>query len=437
MIFGLFGGGGGNKKTASREEDDDEIEPIRFLGSLSGKQANLAANQRLADVGLVPAKELVTDALSRRAELIRLEPKGPAYVINFAVDGIAYPGPRMQKIEAVAVTQILKLLAGLDIKDRKGPQSGGVKGEFDGKQYHVMVHAVGVPDGERLTLKVLDPNAKLETPSEIGMSDDLRKKLRELCGQKPGALMVCGAPSTGTSTTLFGAVRGLDSYILSIFTFCDISGRKLVNITPFEAIAGDDLAKTITRCQRVEGDVLVLDPVKDQETAKVFFTGAEELLLVAEAPGKDAVSGVAQMVQWVGAEAVATSLKGMLSQRLIRVLCKDCKQAYKPNPDFLKKAGLPSTITNLYRKPAGGDDNPNVDVCDNCGGVGFKGRTGMFEFLEMSEAMKETIKGGGDVNAIRATMRAEKMLTLQQDALRLVAEGKTSLDEVQRIFKSA
>jgi type IV pilus assembly protein PilB len=127
----------------------------------------------------------------------------------------------------------------------------------------------------------------------------------------------------------------------------------------------------------------------------------------------------------------------MLSQRLIRVLCKDCKQAYKPNPDFLKKAGLPSTITNLYRKPAGGDDNPNVDVCDNCGGVGFKGRTGMFEFLEMSEAMKETIKGGGDVNAIRATMRAEKMLTLQQDALRLVAEGKTSLDEVQRIFKSA
>lgn len=434
MIFGLFGGGG--KQGSAREEEDDEIEPIRFLGSLSGKQANLAANQRLADVGLIPAKELVTDALSRRAELIRLDPKGPAYVVNFAVDGIAYPGPRVQKIEAVAITQILKLLAGLDIKDRKGPQSGGVKAEFDGKQYHVMVHAIGVADGERLTLKVLDANAKLETPAEIGMSDDLRKKLREVCAEKPGALLVCGASSSGTTTTLFGAVRGLDSYILSIYTFCDISGRKLVNITPFEAIEGDPLSKTITRCQRVEGDVLVLDPIKDQEHAKVFFTGAEEILLIAECPGRDAVGGVTQMVQWVGAEAVTKSLKGVLSQRLIRVLCPDCKQAYKPNPDFLKKAGLPANINNLYRKPAAAAEDPNADICENCGGVGFKGRTGMFEFLEMSEAMKETINGGGDANAIRATMRAGKMLTLQQDALRLVAEGKTSLDEVQRIFKA-
>lgn len=432
MIFGLFGGG--KKKDAPKVEE--EVEPVRFLGALNGKQANLSANQRLADAGLVPAKDLVTDGLDRRAEVIRLEPKGPGSVVNFVVDGVAYPGPRVQKIEASAITQILKLLAGLDIKERKASQTGGIKAEFNEKPYTLFVTSVGVADGERLTIKVINPAIKLETATDLGMSDDLRAKVRAIAGDKPGLFVAAGPPGSGTTTTRFVVARTLDAYILGIFSYCDLMGRTLTNVTEFKAVEGDDLAATLQRIARQEGDVVIVDPLKDEEMAKQVATRIGDLMIISEMTAKDAASALLQLVQWLGAEKVAESVKGVISQKLIRVLCTDCRQAYKPNPEFLKKAGLPSSVNTLYRKPPVTEVPGEQTDCPKCENVGFIGRTGMFELIQMTDGLREIIKSGGDVAAIKAQMRADKMLTLQQDALRLVAEGKTSLDEVQRLFKA-
>lgn len=432
MIFGLFGGG--KKKDTPKVEE--EVEPVRFLGALNGKQANLQANQRLADAGLVPAKDLVTDGLDRRAEVIRLEPKGPGSVVNFVVDGVAYPGPRVQKIEASAITQILKLLAGLDIKERKASQTGGIKAEFNEKPYTLFVTTVGVADGERLTVKVMNPAVKLETALDLGMSEDLRGKIRSTAGDKPGLFIVAGPPGSGTTTSRFAVVRTLDAYVLGIYSYCDLMGRTLTNVTEFKSVEGDDLAATLHRIARQEGDIVVVDPLKDEAMAKQVATRIGDLMAISEMTAKDAPSAVVQLVQWLGAETVAKSLKGVLSQKLIRTLCTECRQAYKPNPDFLKKAGLPSTVTTLYRKPPVTEVPGEQSDCPKCENVGFIGRTGMFELIQMTDGMREIITSGGDVAAIKAQMRADKMLTLQQDALRQVAEGKTSLDEVQRLFKA-
>ena len=133
---------------------------------------------------------------------------------------------------------------------------------------------------------------------------------------------------------------------------------------------------------------------------------------------------------------MAAGLKGIISQKLIRVLCEDCRLAFKPKPEFLKKLGLAEDVPALYRKPPDQQEG-GMDQCEKCGSMGYFGRTGMFELIEMTDGMRELIAGKPDASAIRSQMKKDKMVTLQQDGLRLVAEGRTSLEELQRVFKPA
>lgn len=428
MVFGFF------KKKAEAEEDDVEIEPVSFLGPVNGEEVNLKAHARLVDAGLLRAKDLVTNALSRRADAMRFEPKGAQTIVSLSVDGVPYPGGRLAKAEGLAVTQMLKLLAGLDAKERKKPQSGGIKAEFDGTSYIFDLRSVPVAEGERLIVRINNQKLKLETCAELGMSEEMRVKLRELCAA-PGVLIVAGPTGSGTTTTLYAIVRNVDAYIYTVIALCNTGGRKLNQVTAFEINPEDGLKETITRAVRKEANVILCDPLKAAEDAKAIFAKHEDVMLLSEITAKDVAAAAEQLLNWVGDPTlVAAGLKGIVSQKLIRLLCPDCRQVFRPKPDFLKKVGLPSDVSMLYRK-AGDTSDPHAETCEKCGGVGYYGRVAMFEFLEASDAMRELLTTGPDASQIRARMKKEKMTTLQQDGLRLVAEGKTSLEELQRVFK--
>lgn len=433
MVFGFF-----KKKEEVPQEEEEELDPVSFLGPVSGQEVNMKANGRLVEAGLMRSKDLVSDALARRADTIRIEPKGPQAVITILVDGMPYPGGKLAKAEGMAVTQMLKLLAGLDVKERTKPQSGGIKAEFDSKPYVLGIKSTPVPDGERLMVRVTDSKLKLDVPPDLGMSEPMRLKLRELCAQ-PGIIVVVGPSGSGTTTTLYALVRNVDAYMYTIFTIGDTEGRKLQQISPMEVDPKDDLATTLTRATRKEANVILCDPIRDPVAAKAIFSKHEDVMILSEVPAKDTPSAVLQLVEWVGdSKKVAAGLKGVLTQKLIRILCPDCKTAYKPKAEFLKKLGLSEDTQALYRPPQvqaqqGGMEQP----CEKCGGVGYFGRTAMFELLESSDGMREVIGGKGDATAIRSQMKKDKMTTLQQDGLRLVADGITSLEELQRIFKPA
>ena len=431
MVFGFFG-----KKNEEEEEQEEEIDPISFLGPTSGVEVNLKANGRLVEAGLMRAKDLVTDALSRRADTLRLEPKGPQAVVTILVDGMPFPGGKMAKAEGNAITQMLKLLAGLDIKERKKTQAGGIKAEFDSKAYTLSVKSVPIADGERLIVRMQDSKIKLDTPAELGMGEAMRVKLRDLCAS-PGVLLTTGPSGSGTTTTLYALVRNVDAYIFTIFTIGDTEGRKLQQITPMEVDPNDDLATTITRATRKEANVILCDAIKDADTAKAIISKAEDVMLLSEIAGKDTPAALLQLLEWVGdAKKVAAGLKGIVTQKLIRILCSECRLAFKPKPDFLRKLGLPEDTPALYRKPPEQQEG-GMDQCEMCGSMGYFGRTGMFEFLEMTDGLRELLAGKPDAAAIRSQMKKDKMTTLQQDGLRLVAEGRTSLEELQRVFKPA
>lgn len=433
MVFGW--GKKGGREEEEDDDDEEEVELVLFQGALNGVQPNMKENARLVSAGLIPAKELVTDGLSRRAGSIRVDPKGERSQVTFIIDGIAYPGDRISKQEGMAITQVMKLLAGLDIKERKQLQQGGLKAELEEIPYELQVISQPLEAGERLTVRCTNLKVKLDTPADLGFSDEFKMKMRAMAQHK-GVFLVVGPPGSGVTTLKFCIIRGVDCFTHQIFTIGE-SGKKLENVTAFKANEGDDLATTLMRIFRVDGDIIMTPDVKNAETAKVLFEDLEHAALISEMTAKDPPSAVVQLLEWVGDPAlVAKGLNGMIMQKLIRTLCPDCRQAYRPNPQFLKKVGLPEGLKVLYRKPKFEEDEPEPDPCDKCGDIGYYGQVGMFEVLEMTEEMRALVATNPDASAIKAQARKEKMLTVQQDALRLVAEGKTSLEEVQRVFKA-
>lgn len=438
MIFGLFGGKGGDD---DEDEDDEDIELVAFQGATNGKEVDLSANARLAQAGLIPSKELVTDALQRRAETVKLEIKGERAQVTLYVDGIAYSGGKMARPQAIAITQMMKLLAGLDAKLKGTAQSGGVKADWQGTPYEISVDTQPTQDGsDRLTLRTRNLKAKMSTMEDLGFPASLKATLREISSKRHGWVLVAGPPGSGITTTVYAFLKGLDLYMYSAFTIVKMGSREVYNVQKFEANDGDALEFTMERMIRSEADVIFVDPIKDAETAKVMANIGQKVTILGEMPAKDAASAIVQLCQWVGDNAkVAGLIEGVFSQKLIRTLCTECREAFRPNPKLLQKVGLPPETKVLYRK---GEPEPDEktgempDSCEKCNGSGYFGRIAMVELITPSEGMKKVIAEGGTADAIKAQARADGMLSLHKDGLRLVAEGKTSLEELQRVFKA-
>lgn len=431
MIFG-FGRGG-------EVEEEEELELITFQGALNGQETNLKANARLVEAGLQPAKEFVSDALLRRAETMRLEPKGRAAVIRLFIDGVPYPGSRIAKQEGHAVTQMLKLLAGLDVKQRKKRQRGGIKAEFQETPYHLYVESEPTSEGvERLTVRARNMKQKFGSPEDLGFSEEMKSKLREMTSKRSGVVLACGPPGSGTTTTRFGLVRSVDAYQYGVYTIGDLEDRDLPYTTQFEVKPEDDLSTTLQRIIRMDADVVMTDPIRNAETAKVVFANQKHVTIISEFAARDVVHGLSQLLEWVeDRQAVADGLSALVSQKLLRLLCNDCKQAFRPNPKLLQKVGLPKETKVMFRPARPDPEDPEAEPCETCGGIGYWGRIGMFEMLEITDGIREAVLAGDNSGAFRARMKEERMQSFQSEGLRLVAEGKTSLEELQRVFKKS
>ena len=441
MVFGF----GKKKQPAKRDEEDDdeleeierEIEHIRFLGTIRGVEIDLEPHEKLARIGLIPAKDLISDALARRADTIRIDPKGSAANIALLIDGVPYSGGRMPVQKAHAITQIVKLLAGLDVQQRRKPQSGGILGKLGRVEYQLIVDSTPVEGGyERLNIRALNLAQNLEKPEELGFSEQMRDRIRELMTQREGLFVIAGPPRSGVTSATVGVLRSGDAYQYSMYSIADLKGRDLMHVTPFKGEPGDDLATTLERCMRVEADVIYCDPIRDAEAAKTLLKAATKVALVAEMVARDGVAAILQLIKLTeNPKLVAEGLKIVVTPKLIRLLCPQCRMAYRPNPKLVEKLGLPPETRTLYRPPTVKPDDPMYEECRKCGGVGYQGRIGVFQFIEVTEGLKKVIAAGGDQAAIEAQLKKDRMSTLHREALRLAAEGKTSLEEVQRAFK--
>lgn len=442
MIFGLFGGKSGGSSAGGDDDEDEEVILVSFQGALNGNPVDMKANARLAQAGLEPAKELVTDAITRRAEQVKIELKGERAQVTMYVDGVAYSGGKQSKSQFVAVTQMLKLLSGLDPKLKGQAQEGGVKVDYEGTPYEVTLQSTPQPGGaDRIQLRVRNINPKEVKSSleDFAYPASLKATLREISSKRHGLVMVAGPPGSGNTTLVYAFLKGLDLYMYSTFTMVNMGSREVYNVQKFEKNEGDSDAFTLERIIRSEADVVFLDPIRTEEAAKVAAGVADRVTVLSEMQAKDAASGIVQFAEWLGdRQQVAELLEGFFCQKLIRTLCPSCKEAFRPNPKLLQKMGLPPEVKVLYRKPEPQPDPKTGELpepCSKCDGVGYYGRIAMVEYILASDEVRKVIASGAPAEKIKAQAKAEGMQTMQKDGLRLVAEGKTSLEELQRVFK--
>ena len=419
------------------DEQEPEFDLVSFRGPLSGDPPDMSAHASVARVGLGPAREMISDALSRRGEMVRLETRGAAAAVRTYIDGVAYPGGRMPARQAAAITQVLKLLAGLDIKVRDRPQSGGIKADLDGVNYVLRIDTEPSGKTERLTVRAENQKEKLEKPEELGFPPELKESIREMAGGEKGGLFVVGPPLSGVTTTVFGVLRSVDSYIYNIYAVGDLGGRDLHTLTDFTPNKGESMEEALTRIIRAEADVIYVDRIDDAEGANRALKYGEDLSIIAELAAKDLVSGIGQLCKWSGDPAlVAERVNGLIQPRLIRKLCEKCKQAFRPNPKLVERVRLPPETDLLYRPPGREVTEAEEYVpCRRCGGVGYLGRTGIFAVLRMTEGVKKILNAKPSSSALKQQIRADGMPTFESEGLRLVAEGVTSLEELQRVFQ--
>jgi len=411
--------------------------PIRFLGkSRTGTGEDDSRSRQVENSrGYMAAKEVIYDALLRRATDVHLEPTPTELTVRYRIDGVMYPTEPFDRSVGDAIINIFKVLGAMDITEKRKPQDGSFRAELEGREIDFRVATQGTGSGEKMSLRILDQSNSVNKLSQLGMRKQLQEQISEIIHQPHGLFLSCGPTGAGKSTTLYAALGELDAYQQNIITVEDPIEYRMKNVTQIEinTKAGQTFANSLRSILRQDPDVVLIGEMRDEETAKIACQAANTGHMVfSTVHANDTIAALFRIID-LGVEPfmLSTSISGILGQRLVRRLCPDCREPYKPSAEFLKKANLPpDKIEVLYRPPTRRDD-----PCPTCGGLGYKGRVGVFELLVINDRIRDLIRENPVMSAIKAEARKNGMLYMKEEGLRLVVKGVTDVQELLRVVK--
>jgi type II secretory ATPase GspE/PulE/Tfp pilus assembly ATPase PilB-like protein len=410
---------------------------IEFIGKTSTGRRDMSRTAQVENSrGFLAAKELVYDALIKRATDIHLEPKEDELQVRLRVDGVMYTVEPFDRALGDNVINIFKILAAMDITEKRKSLDGSFRAITEGREIDFRVATQGTRDGEKMTLRILDQSTSVSSLEELGFRKQLEEQLKEIIHSPHGLLLVCGPTGAGKSTTLYACLNDIDAYQQNIITIEDPVEYKMNNVTQIEinTKAGQTFASSLRSVLRQDPDIVMIGEIRDGETANIACQAANTGHMVfSTVHANDAITALYRMIDLgVDVSMLSSSLSAILAQRLARRLCPDCKEAYVPKPEFLKKANLPvEKIEKLYRPPKGGENA----ACPTCGGLGYRGRIGVFELLVINDRMRDLIRDKAALSVLKAEARKGGMLYMQEEGLRLVVKGITSIDELLRVVK--
>ena len=411
--------------------------PIRFIGK-SGRGGTGEADrsrQVESSKGYSAAKELVYDAILRRATDIHLEPKEDELSVRLRIDGVMYPAEPFDRPTGDAIINIFKVLASMDITERRKPQDGSFRAETEGREIDFRSASQGTQVGEKLSLRILDQGSGVKTLANLGMRKNLLEQILQVTHQPHGMFLSCGPTGAGKSTTLYAALTEIDAYENNIITIEDPVEYRMGNVTQIEinTKAGQTFGGSLRSVLRQDPDVVMIGEIRDAETAKIACQAATTGHMVfSTLHANDTITALFRLID-LGVEPflLATSITAILGQRLVRKLCADCKEAYKPSTDLLQKAGLPADKVDKFHRPP----KQFGAACPSCGGLGYHGRIGVFELLVINDRIRDLIRENPNMAQIKAEARKSGMLYMREEGLRLVVKGTTSIEELLRVVK--
>lgn len=410
--------------------------PITFVGKSQGSAK--ADPSRVAQAeesrSYMSAKELVYDAILRRATDIHLEPTTEQMSVRYRIDGILHAAEPFDRPTGDAVLNVFKVLAAMDISEKRKPQDGSFGAKLEGRgDCEFRVATSGSKAGEKMVMRILDNATAVGRLDEVGMRPKMIAEVRSLVTQPHGMFLLAGPTGSGKTTTLYAALREIDRFQRNIITVEDPIEYQLDNITQMEinTKSGQTFAGSLRSILRQDPDVIMIGEIRDQETATIACQAATTGHMVfSTVHSNDSVTALFRLLD-LGVEPfmLASAITAILSQRLIRVLDETCKEPYKPKPEFLKKANLPADKVDVFYRV------PTDPALLPPGSTGYLGRTGIFELLVITEPMRDMIRDNPSLNAIKAEARKNGMIYLQEDGLRQVIQGNTSIEELLRVVK--
>ena len=381
-----------------------------------------------------PVIRLVNTIIGRvidlRASDIHLEPFDDGLHVRYRVDGVIHPGELVPPRLSAAVNSRVKLLAHLDIAERRLPQDGRIKTRVKGRELDLRVSTVPTVHGESVVMRVLDrASVRLEL-EKMGFEKDTLERFNALLARPHGILLVTGPTGSGKTTTLYAALAKIDASAQKIITVEDPVEYQLEGINQIQVHSQINLtfANALRSILRQDPDIIMIGEMRDGETAQIAVQSALTGHLVLSTLHTNTAAGAVIRMQDMGVESylITSAVNGVLAQRLVRTLCGHCKESYEPGPEVRSSTGLSrfcSPTQPIYRAVG----------CEHCRQSGYRGRTGIHELLVLDEPMRRAIIEGRDANILNGIAAQSGMLSLYEDGLRKVAAGHTTLDELARV----
>lgn len=378
-------------------------------------------------------QNLLEEAVRQRASDVHVEPGDGTFTIRFRIDGTLHVAMTPPPALHPAVTTRLKVLAGMDVAERRLPQDGRFRIRVDGREFDCRCSTMPTVHGEKVVIRLLDRSLGVARLDDLGLPPDVVAQLRELVRRPHGLLLVTGPTGSGKSTTLAALLQEIDRTRLNVLTIEDpveyeIPGASQSQVNPR---AGLTFEVALRHLLRQDPDVIMVGEVRDRETADTAVRAAlTGHLILATLHTNDAPSSVTRLVD-MGVEPflLGSSLLAVLAQRLVRVLCPHCRQAYAPGEavrSVFAAAGVPLPADGVLYRPVG---------CGECRG-GYAGRRAIAELMVTNPALRDRIAAGATAAELGRRAVAGGMRTLRQAGLELALAGITSVEEVLRVTEA-
>ncbi|MHB1299551.1 MAG: type II secretion system ATPase GspE [Burkholderiales bacterium] len=372
---------------------------------------------------------LLTQALRENASDIHIEIFENRSVVRFRMDGVLRDIVAPHRALHAAMVSRIKIMSQLDIAEKRLPQDGRIALRLAGKPVDVRVSTLPTGHGERVVLRLLDKESGKLDLARLGMGDVTLSGALELIRQPHGIFLVTGPTGSGKTTTLYAALSRLDSSSMNIMTVEDPIEYDIDGIGQTQVNSRIDMsfAKALRAILRQDPDVIMIGEIRDLETAQIAVQASlTGHLVLATLHTNDAASAVTRLID-MGVEPflLASSLIGVMAQRLVRKLCPKCKMPVEPGPDEIA-VFAPGRVPDVVYAAQG---------CEHCNSTGYKGRTGIYELLILDEEMRRFIHDASSEQKIRAYAVSRGMRNLHQDGMRWVDAGETSLEELLRVTK--
>lgn len=410
------------KREVPTEEDNGE--EAQFTGNILNDNINDAPTIRLVN-------SIIERAILERASDIHIEPKEKELQVRMRIDGVLRKILTIPKNLQNSVISRLKIMSGMDIAERRVPQDGRFNVKNKKREFDLRVNSLPTVYGEKIVARLLDKRAGYLTPDSIGLMGDNLKKYQRAIHCTSGVILIAGPTGSGKSSTMNTMISQLNTEEVNVVTLEDPVEYNIdgVNQVQINEKTGMDFANGLRAILRQDPDIIAVGEIRDGETAQISMRAAITGHVVLSTIHTNDAVGTIERLEDIGVEPylIATALRAVISQRLVRRICPKCKKSYEATDEEVRRLGLSTEHKHIFYRGEG---------CADCFNTGYRGRIGVFEILEITPEIRPLIsqQAGRPVIEQELASAHSEFKTLRENAIQLVEEGITTAEEVQRVI---